>query len=218
MSAPSERPPRIYTIYCEHIQRGSIIIRSVIAYHLIMTAYGFWLPNDPRGSWSDFVRSWELSRFGPATKITLRHSLADNAHDRQLRLAAKAALVRKPVHFAGKQCQAIGMGFRNYCHRSDCIIHACSILPTHVHLVVMRMPYPIEQVANLLKGAASAELARRGLHPFADAPYRNGNLPPPWTQHEWSRFLDCDADIRRSITYTEKNPQKKASPASGGCM
>lgn len=24
-------------------------------YHLIMTAYGFWLPNDPRGSWSEFV-------------------------------------------------------------------------------------------------------------------------------------------------------------------
>jgi len=36
------------------------------AYHAIFTAYGFWLPNDPRGSWSDFVGSWELFRFGPA--------------------------------------------------------------------------------------------------------------------------------------------------------
>ena len=32
----------------------------VIAYHLIYTTYGFWLPNDPRGSWSDFVRCWGL--------------------------------------------------------------------------------------------------------------------------------------------------------------
>lgn len=31
-------------------------------YHLIWGAYGFWLPNDPRGSWSDFVYSWELER------------------------------------------------------------------------------------------------------------------------------------------------------------
>ena len=36
----------------------------VRAYHAVFTAYGFWLPNDPRGSWSDFVRSWELFRAG----------------------------------------------------------------------------------------------------------------------------------------------------------
>ena len=43
--------------------------RPVLAYHLILTAYGFWLPNDPRGSWSDFVRAWELRRFGPAAVL-----------------------------------------------------------------------------------------------------------------------------------------------------
>jgi hypothetical protein len=36
-------------------------------YHVIFGAYGFWLPNDPRGSWSEFVGSWELFRFGAAT-------------------------------------------------------------------------------------------------------------------------------------------------------
>ena len=35
----------------------------VHGYHLILPMYGFWLPNDPRGSWSDYVRSWELARF-----------------------------------------------------------------------------------------------------------------------------------------------------------
>lgn len=34
------------------------------AYHFILSAYGFWLPNDPRGSWSDFVGAWELFRYG----------------------------------------------------------------------------------------------------------------------------------------------------------
>jgi hypothetical protein len=39
----------------------------VLASHVIITAYGFWLPNEERGSWSDFVRSWELFKnFGPA--------------------------------------------------------------------------------------------------------------------------------------------------------
>ncbi len=31
------------------------------AYHVIMGAYGFWLPNDPRGSWSAFVGAGNLS-------------------------------------------------------------------------------------------------------------------------------------------------------------
>jgi hypothetical protein len=36
--------------------------------HVIWGTYGFWLPNDPRGSWTDFVCSWELARFGLAKK------------------------------------------------------------------------------------------------------------------------------------------------------
>jgi hypothetical protein len=184
----------------------------VIAYHLIMTAYGFWLPNDPRGSWSDFVRSWELARFGLATKVNTKRSFAQEAHSRHDRLAAKAALARTPVEFSAEQCLAIGMGFLHYVRRSGCIIHACSILPTHAHLVVLRMQYPIEQVSNLLNGAGSAELTRRGLHPFADQPYSNGKIPTPWARHERSCFLDCEADILRSIDYTEKNPAKENKP------
>jgi len=29
----------------------------VRGYHVIFGMYGFWLPNDPRGSWSDYVGS-----------------------------------------------------------------------------------------------------------------------------------------------------------------
>jgi REP element-mobilizing transposase RayT len=48
----------------------------VLAYHAIFGAYGFWLPNDPRGSWSEFVGAWELVRFGKATKICEARSVA----------------------------------------------------------------------------------------------------------------------------------------------
>jgi REP element-mobilizing transposase RayT len=185
----------------------------VIAYHLILTAYGFWLPNDPRGSWSEFVRSWELLRFGPATKTNTHRSVAHHSHDRELRQAAKRALAREPVQFTGEQCRAIGMGFFNYCRRTGCKIYACSILPTHAHLVVGRMEYGIEHVANLLKGAATTELSRRDLHPFADEPYRNGKLPTPWVRHQWSCFLDSENDILRAIEYVKNNPIKDGKPA-----
>src|ERR1700680_1345456 len=41
---------------------------KVLVAHVIITAHGFWLPNDPRGSWSDFVGAWELSRMRNDTR------------------------------------------------------------------------------------------------------------------------------------------------------
>src|SRR6188474_3471484 len=76
----------------------------VLAYHLIITTYGFWLPNDPRGSWSDYVRAWELFLFGgPATRTQERRSLARDPHDVAKRLELKKHLAREPVVFTGLQ-------------------------------------------------------------------------------------------------------------------
>jgi len=36
----------------------------VIAYHLVWTAYGWWLPNDPRGSTSKTIRDDVIARLG----------------------------------------------------------------------------------------------------------------------------------------------------------
>src|SRR3954469_14723165 len=101
-------------------------MKRVIAYHVIVTAYGFWLPNDPRGSWSDFVRAWELLRFGRATKTTERRSLAKDPHDVELRREAKKHLVRRAVRFSGRQARAIGRGFGKYCQRNGVVIYGCS--------------------------------------------------------------------------------------------
>jgi REP element-mobilizing transposase RayT len=185
----------------------------VAAYHIVLANYGFWLPNDPRGSRSDYVRSWELFvAGGPSTKFNTRRSVPAAHHDHQHRQRAKTALVRPPVVFTGRQAHAIGIGFARFVARSSVSVVACAIMPTHTHLVVLRPPYRAEQVANLLKGAATAELIRRGLHPFADSPYENGRLPTPWARKQWIRFLNRDADIRRVITYVERNPLKDGLP------
>src|SRR6185437_12442838 len=64
----------------------------ILASHVIFGAYGFWLPNDPRGSWSDFVACWELYRYGKASKVETTQSLAHAPHDRAARIAAKSSL------------------------------------------------------------------------------------------------------------------------------
>src|SRR2546430_12914156 len=99
----------------------------IVGYHIIFSAYGFWLPNDPRGSWSDFVGSWDLFRYGRATTTTERHSVAHRGHDRSLRLAGKSALKRPPVQLTGIQARAVARGFANYVERSRLPIWACAI-------------------------------------------------------------------------------------------
>jgi REP element-mobilizing transposase RayT len=175
----------------------------ILASHVIISAYGFWLPNDPRGSWSDFVRSWELyDGFGPATKVDHSRSVARAPHDIAKRLAAKKTLQYPAVKFTGIQARAIAQAFAFQCQKSGIIIHACSILPRHVHLVIARHRYHVEQAVNLLKGRATRFLSDQKLHPF-----QNMNpMPSPWGVGLWKVFLDSPEDVLRSIRYVERNP------------
>ena len=84
----------------------------IIAYHIVFGAYGFWLPNDPRGSWSKQVWAPNLVRFGPPKPANTNRSLAKQPHDRQLRLAAKAALARPAVRFNEVQIQCVAQGIQ----------------------------------------------------------------------------------------------------------
>jgi REP element-mobilizing transposase RayT len=181
----------------------------ILGSHLIITAYGFWLPNDPRGSWSDFVRSWELRRFGPATKVDTRESVARQPHNVALRRAAKTALRYPPVSFTGVQAGAIGQGFARFVKRSGITIWACSILPEHVHLVIARHTYRVEQIGNLLKGDATRQLLDQDLHPLASWRKPNGSVPGCWARKEWKVYLDSEADILRAIRYVQNNPIKE---------
>ena len=184
----------------------------VFAYHVIVSAYGFWLPNDERGSWSDFVRAYELLRFGPATKVDTHRSVAGRPFDRRRRDAAKAALRYPAVRFDGAQVAAIAAGFADGVARSGFVILACAIEPDHVHLVVARHEYDVEQVVNRLKGAATRELAAAGVHRLAGHRTTNGTTPSPWAEGNWYVYLDSAADIERAIRYVENNPVKAGRP------
>jgi len=188
----------------------------VLGYHVIFTTYGFWLPNDPRGSWSEFVGAWELFRFGHATKINTRQSQAAIEHDSKHRLAAKSALKYPAVHFTGVQARAVGEGFAKLAEKSDLAVRACSILPEHVHMVIGRHTYHIEQAVTLFKGEATRQLIGQGLHPFRGIPPVRGRLPQPWARGEWKVYLDDLLDIERAIKYVEENPLKKDKPLKRG--
>ncbi|MGB7157827.1 MAG: hypothetical protein WBD40_07160 [Tepidisphaeraceae bacterium] len=178
----------------------------VLGYHIILSAYGFWLPNDPRGSWSDTIRVYELLRFGPATKVTTTRSVAHTPHDRAIRLAAKQALMHDPVRFSGIQARAIARGFDIASREHGYVFHALAILPDHAHLVVRAHPRPIDDIAKHLKAKATRQLTLESLHPFADDPRADGTFPSPWARNHWSPFIDLTEYLQKAIHYVNDNP------------
>jgi REP element-mobilizing transposase RayT len=178
------------------------------AYHVIWGTYGFWLPNDPCGSWSDFVASWELARFGKATKSPDR-SPVDLAQWARWRSEAEQALKYPPVVLTGRQAQLIGRAFASAARKSRYFIWACSIPPEHVHLVIARHTYTVEQIAILLKGAATKHLKANSLHPQARFAAAGPKLPSMWAERLWKVFLDSEEAIDNAIRYVQDNPLKE---------
>ncbi len=181
----------------------------IIGYHLILSAYGFWLPNDPRGSWSDFVGSWELYKFGPATKVNDQRNYANDPHDIALRRATKQALKYPPVRFNDAQRQAIANGFARACGDAKYVCHAYCIGYDYAHLVYERHEREPEVVAGHLKSHATRELTRLGIHPLNGHIGKRGGLPTPWSEGCWTVFIDNDAQLHAAIRYVERHAEKE---------
>jgi len=182
-------------------------------YHVILVAYGVWLPNDPRGSWSEFVGKWELTPFGRTTRSLARRELIEFT-DAELRRreAAQKTLKYPCVRFDGPQALAIGRGFAAACERNGYGIRACSILPEHTHLVIAGHRYAVEQIVNLLKGAATRTMIEEDMHPQAEYAEPGKRPPRMWAEYQWKAFLDSDEAIENAIRYVENNPIEEGEP------
>ena len=180
-------------------------------YHLIWPAYGFWLPNDPRGSWSDTVYSLELLRFGPAIK-SIEKIPVDLDEYARWRTQAQRALKYPAVTFSELQIANIGMGFQSYVEKSGLSVWACAIMPNHVHMVLGRHRYKIEHAANLLKGAATKRLLAESLHPMESYREKEGRLPSMWGEGQWIVYLDSEESIINAIRYVNENPTREGRP------
>ena len=182
-------------------------------YHVILPMYGFWLPNDPRGSWSDYVRRWEIAKFGRPLKTLDRKELNELTEEEILdRDAARAALSYPPVFVSGEQASTIAEGFRTQAQKSNYSIWACAIMPEHTHLVIARHAYHVERMVSLLKGACTTEMMKVGNHPLRSSVSPGDRPPRMWSAHEWKVYLDSEDAIRQAIAYVDRNPENAGKP------
>jgi REP element-mobilizing transposase RayT len=105
--------------------------------------------------------------------------------------------------------RAVARGFASIVPRLNLRILACSILPDHVHAVILRPERTIEQVVGFLKRAGTRQLTKEGLHPLSQFRRRNGDVPSPWiADGGWYRYLQSESEIDGAINYVEQNPLK----------
>src|SRR4051812_31038798 len=165
-------------------------MNAVIGFHLIACTYGFWLPNDERGSGSDFVRAEALVKFGPANPVSHGRSVAWRPFDREIRRMALASLRYPAVVLNDAQIAAAGRGVgREIAAFGAADVQAFAQLRNHFHLVCGRCRYDARRFAGRLKGAATRQLLAEGIHPFGAFRDGEGKVPSPWSVKPWVVYL-----------------------------
>jgi len=181
----------------------------MLGFHGIISAYGFWLPNDPRGSWSTWVGAPKLFQAGgKATKIMTARSVASRPHDHQLRQSTKQQLKYPAVLFNGIQARAIARGFFKALEAAGYTCWACAVMPDHAHVVIQNHTHPAGRILGHLKREATLRLITEQRHPMTQ--YTPEGYAPPtcWAAKGWKVFLETPQDVRRAIRYVEQNPVK----------
>ena len=170
----------------------------VIAYHLIWTAYGTWLPNDPRGSGSKEIRSDVLAALGELHHGRQRIQPASATIRRFYQQAAQ--VLKHPLLTFSEEARAeIGSAFGHVIEEQRYTCYACAIMPDHVHLLIRKHKHHAEEMIEAFKSASQSRLIVADHRPDDHPTWADGS--------GWIVFLDLPDDIRRTRNYINRNPQ-----------
>jgi REP element-mobilizing transposase RayT len=174
----------------------------VIGYHLIWTIYGWWLPNDIRGSSSHAVRNKILAELGDL-HLGRKKIQPTSAELKQFHSAARAKLQHEVVKFSEHEIKRIADSFARVIKRESYTCYACAIMPDHIHLVIRKHRDLAEMMMfNFQNESLQAVLAcgeRELEHPV-------------WGGPGWKVYLEDQADFASTIKYVENNPITEDRP------
>jgi REP element-mobilizing transposase RayT len=170
----------------------------VIAYHLVWTAYGTWLPNDPRGSGSKQVASPILAQVGELhygrKKSQPRFNTVREFYER-----ADPLLKFDVIRFDQRQTEIVAESFADVISAQHYTCYACAILPDHVHVVIRKHRDRAEEMISHLQETSRLRLSSERLLPRDH---------PVWTGGGWKSFLDSPTAVAAAVRYVERNPVK----------
>lgn len=170
----------------------------VLAYHLIWTAYGWWLPNDPRGSSSHEIRVEKIKNLGELHygRKTIQPSSFEL---RSFHNEARDLLAHEVLLFSDDEINILAGCFGNVIVEKGYQCLACAIMPEHAHMVISRHRDLAEVMIEKFQQSSKTEL--KSLK-------RRGVLHAVWGGPGWKVFLNTHGRTREAITYVEGNPEK----------
>ena len=161
----------------------------LIAHHIIWTGYGCWLPNDPRGSFSQKVGSEKIAELGTSHYGRRRTQPARRVVG-EFYAEARQVLKHPLLKFSPKQFEIIASGLADAIQQHSYTCYACAILPNHVHLLIRKHRHRAEQMIEILQEASRLRISRARI---TDPDH------PIWTVGGWKAFLHHPDAIRRVI-------------------
>ena len=178
----------------------------VIAHHLIWTAYGWWLPNDPRGSTSQAIACDVIAELGALHHGRKRVQPA-GGEVRAFYDRAKEVLEHPLRTFTDREIDCIADAFASAMaeHRYTC--YACAIMPDHAHALIRKHKHHAEEMIANLQATSRLAMGR------SDSP--RWGMHPVWADGGWKVFLDHPDEVRRTIRYVDDNPAKMKRPHQG---
>lgn len=168
----------------------------VIAYHLIWTLYGWWLPNDPRGSSSHTIRNNVLHDLGELHHGRKRIQPA-SADIRAFYETAQSRLTHELLTLNQTHVREAASVFAQVIAAEKYTCYALCIMPDHVHVLIRKHRDQAEDMIRKLQDASRLRLRDCGYSPPDH---------PVWAGPGWKVFLDHPDEMRRTITYIERNP------------
>ncbi len=112
---------------------------TALAYHLVWTTYGTWLPGD--------VRGW-----------VMKNCESIQSPDAAIEQAARARMSESEVMLTPLQRQIVEQTIRRHCEIRNWRLHAVNVRSNHIHVVVTADREP-EEVINQLKAWCSRKLS-----------------------------------------------------------
>jgi REP element-mobilizing transposase RayT len=174
----------------------------IVGHHLLWTAYGWWLPNDPRGSSSQEIRVEPIAELGEH-HYGRKAVQPPSSEIREFYDSARPVLAHALLRFSDEDVAILAMSFAQTIRRCRYTCYACAIMPDHIHMLIRKHRDQAEQML--------AELQNDSRDALIAAERRRGNHPV-WGGPGWKVFLNTREDVERTVRYIENNPIKAGLP------
>ncbi len=167
------------------------------------TLYGWWLPNDLRGSTSRTIRNDVIAELGEVHFG--RKTVQPAGRDIRAFYEEAAGILKHPLSsFAPPEFSVVADAIGHAINECKYTCYAGAIMPDHMHLLIRKHRDSAEGMIDKIQTLSRERLIELQLRQ---------NDHPTWTRGGWKVFLDHPDEVWRTIRYIEKNPVKMQRPA-----